>query len=644
MIFKKELNDYPILPFPDMSEEETKGYSYVAAAKIAKLPCSGRMLIVDIFSSQSQKLTLRFASDGHTFQVTQEIPSTQWMQRIPENLLHRESAASTKEDEQIARQYLGKDSYWLGFTSGIVSAISCFASEVMGRSRKKAAERKFELRKQHFAMYPALPADLPVYCDSHVFKREYIFITALDKGKRHGRCSGCGCRFQAPREARSGQSTICPKCGASAVYRGEWTSAVEEHERICVAAKVDGQLLLRWANVLRYITTDAGKSYIFDDYAYNLYLHTSQGPKTYFYKYINRPFFYGPDWYRGNFGDFCYDSTYVYTENLTEVFGERYYNVHLQDGLAKCDKEIPFAALLNSLRDVPAAEYLFKLGMPSLAAKAKSILSSTEDDVRPSFTGVLGISKQFLPMYQRYDVTFSEHLVIKSYGKWISPDVFEGYRTFKIKRDHIDIARELLQTISFEQFVRYFTRQMKEHPRVPIGRLLIQYRDYIQMSEALGVDLSHKAVRFPSDCTKSHNQISLRFNEIKCEAENNLFAVKATALYEQLHLKEFIKDELCVVLPQNRSDLITEGQSLNHCVGLDSYFKNHIAGIRMIFFIRKADNPTKPFFTMELDMTSYRILQLYGFGDRSAPANVKNFAESYVRRLARVNMPAVKGS
>ena len=210
--------------------------------------------------------------------------------------------------------------------------------------------------------------------------------------------------------------------------------------------------------------------------------------------------------------------------------------------------------------------------------------------------------------------------------------------------DHIFGLPGLLQTMSFERFGRYFTQQKQSHPHVSTSRLLIQYRDYIQMSEALSVDLSHKAIRFPADCVKAHDLIIPRFNEIKHEAENKLFAAKASALYEQLHITEYVKNELCIVLPQKRSDMITEGQSLNHCVGLDRYYMNHIAGTKMIFFIRKAANPAKPFFTMELDMKSFRILQLYGFGNRSASADVKKFAESYVRHLARANMTAARTS
>lgn len=70
--------------------------------------------------------------------------------------------------------------------------------------------------------------------------------------------------------------------------------------------------------------------------AYNLHLKDGKKCKTYFYKYIVTPHFYGCyGWYKGRLGDYCYDSSYVYTDNLDEVFGERYYNVNLKAGLER---------------------------------------------------------------------------------------------------------------------------------------------------------------------------------------------------------------------------------------------------------------------------------------------------------------------
>ena len=154
------------------------------------------------------------------------------------------------------------------------------------------------------------------------------------------------------------------------------------------------------------------------------------------------------------------------------------------------------------------------------------------------------------------------------------------------------------------------------------------------MSRELGVDMSHKGIRFPKDCVEAHSKITARYNAVKQEIENSRFIEAVKPIYEALRLTAFEKDGFCIVLPQKRSDLTAEGQSLNHCVGGESYCRNHMAGTRLIFFVRKIANRAKPFFTMEVDMTDFRICQLYGFGDCSAPPEVRKFAEAFVKKLA----------
>ena len=188
--------------------------------------------------------------------------------------------------------------------------------------------------------------------------------------------------------------------------------------------------------------------------------------------------------------------------------------------------------------------------------------------------------------------------------------------------------------MSFSRFVHYFSKQKRLNPKQRAEYIISRYRDYIDMSEGLRVDLSHKGIRFPKNCVEAHDQILPRFNAKKQEAEDNSFTAAVKTIYESLRLTAFEKDGFCIVLPQKRSDLTTEGQSLNHCVGGDGYYKNHIAGTRLIFFVREVKDRAKPFFTMEVDMQEYRIRQLYGFGDCSAPPNVRKFAETFVKKLA----------
>lgn len=627
MLVKKELASVPVLPVPRMSKENKQR----AAVSKVTLPRSGEILVIDFFSSR--KLELRFFSDGVNFLVTAKWPAEEWSTRNPRITLSAKAYTAEREAEKMARDFLKPDRHSY-YASGVLGAIDVFVSTIREDKYQRAEDAKEALRKKHFAMYPELPGNLKEYCETHIFPHAYIVIDKLDpKGNRPGRCSHCGKRFSADRKARSGHETVCPKCGHKAIYKTSWQyPTITDEAKLCIAHKVDGQLLLRWVSVKR--TFEQPKyacQYEFSDYAYNLHLVENGVGKLYFYKWLRGFMCYWFDWYRGAIGDICYDHSYIYTDNLTEVFGDRYYNVNFKECLEGKPIQIQFCKLLNNLRDNPAAEYLFKHGMPRLAAEVDKIGVDLECG-KPSFFNVMGVSGQYMDMYRRMDVSAQEHRVIKAYGKWVSPEDLQAYRSLNVPSDSTDTVIGLLRYMSFTRFVNYFAKQKKVAKR-KMNYLLIQYRDYIDMSIALGVDLSHKSVRFPTNIVEAHSQIVPRFNKIKYEAADATFKAAVAPLYEQLRVTQFEQAGFCIVLPQLRSDLITEGQSLNHCVGGNKYYKNHIAGTSMIFFVRKATAPEKPFFTMEVDMINYRINQLYGFGDCSASKEVRRFAEAYVRRL-----------
>lgn len=646
MLIKKELATIPVLPYPNV--EEKKNYTYkdfAAAAAVKELTRSGKILVIDFFGEKHHDLLLRFFTDGNSFQCCKEWPAEEWLQHNPRTVLGECTSDDTEEDRKLAWEFLspGRRSYYCG---GLLGIVDSFAIAYRAERRERTVQNAEALMNEHFAMYPGLPKNLGQYCENHVFHKAYIFIDALDrKGKRKAMCSHCGKHFTLGRKARSGQETTCPKCGRSAVYRGSWVKHdIEEKEKICIAANVNNQLLLRWTDVIRITRPNKRPEFRFDDYAYNLYLNTPKGPKIYFYKWLIGPYCYGYDWYRGKNGDVCHDSAYIYTDNLTEVFGETYYKVDLQKELASRDIKIVFTSLLDSLKNAPVAEYLFKMHMPILASHANCIRANM-DTAHPNFGSVLGVSNQLKPLYVEMDPEFSEHRVIKHYGGWISRDEFLAYRRLGIKDYAVDIAMGLLENMSFKKFVNYFTKQRKLHPEESIYSLLYGYRDYLDMSKSLKVDLSNKSVRYPGDIVLAHNLLVPRYNIIAAEIrekaamekaakENKKFQEAVEQLYSELQCTEFERNGLCIVLPQSRTDLVVEGQSLHHCVGGEGYYLRHIEGYRMIFFIRKARERTKPYFTLEVLMNTFKIGQLYGFGDCSAPKEIRQFAEQFVRRLA----------
>lgn len=485
------------------------------------------------------------------------------------------------------------------------------------------------------AMFPALPEGFEQYCEDHIFPESFLFFAKQGKGgRRQGRCGSCGRSFRVKKDIKHNTRGVCPRCGKPVTYKGDWyRQDLAQTRKICVAYRVDGQLLIRWVNVTRDFTyPDCKRKYSFEDSALNLHLNTPKGQRLYGYVYQRRPYGYGKEWLiRGN--EPCVAESFVYTENLHKVFGQIYYKVDLKDGLENQKNPISFHWLLNALRDSHVAEYLFKLGMVTLAQNYERLRIDLKEGEKPTFSKCLGVNGQYRQMYSKLDINVQEHLIIKASREQVTEQDIQDWRRLRDNSCSSGTVTEWLPHMSFRKFLNYFEKQKQLHRKETLYHIVCWYRDYIGMSRTLQVDLSNKQVRFPKDIKDAHDKLLPRSNAKKAEVENGIFANAVAAIYPTLPFTQYEKDGFCIRLPQLRSDLTSEGQSLHHCVGGETYYKRHIAGESLIYFIRKTEKPEIPFFTMELRMDDLRIMQLYGYRDKGAPKEVRAFAESMVRAM-----------
>ncbi|WP_089610076.1 PcfJ domain-containing protein [Dehalobacterium formicoaceticum] len=624
MLIKREIERTDILEFPNPPPVGGKMSEYVAAVQVLKLKRCGEVLVIDVFRRADEGLLFRFFSDGNTFLITEKWPVERWDKSLS-IFLYLEYIEAAEGDIELAHQMLkDKQPPWY-YTSGIKNEMTSFIRGINEKKQEQTMERKYSKMTEHFNMFPDYPDDLADYCDTNVFRYTYIFLSKIQKGKREAVCGHCGHKFFVSKDVKPGQNGICPGCEMVAGYRAIWAKgSYKEKSNICITHKFKGQLLIRWTKVVRTFN-DTKPIYHFDDYYRNLYLHTSEGPVIYAYDY--KPVIHwGENWYRQKNGSVHYGESFVYTNNLKEVFGDFYYHVDLEAGL-KDAGSLSFTSLLDNLKNIPAAEYLFKLGMPALAARCDWL----EPGNRAGFSEVLGVSKQYLPLYSKFNVTMLEHKIIKAAKTYVSETNFEKLRLLAPKTtDYNDIV-DILKNVSFERFVNYFSKQKALNNEKALQYILILYKDYLSMSESLKVDMSRKSVYFPKNIKEAHDLILLRFNKIKYAKEDETFKQNYGKLY--YGIKEYKKGDYCIVFPASRSDFIAEGQSLKHCVGVDRYYQNHIAGTKMIFFVRRAREPEKPYYTLEIDMENLKILQLYGFSDRAAPPEVNKFANEFLSRL-----------
>lgn len=75
------------------------------------------------------------------------------------------------------------------------------------------------------------------------------------------------------------------------------------------------------------------------------------------------------------------------------------------------------------------------------------------------------------------------------------------------------------------------------------------------------------------------------------------------------------KDGYCIIVPKSADEINEEGQKQHHCVGAQEQYKNKMAARQSyIVFLRKADRPKKPYYTIEVDESG--VKQFYAAYDR----------------------------
>lgn len=148
--------------------------------------------------------------------------------------------------------------------------------------------------------------------------------------------------------------------------------------------------------------------------------------------------------------------------------------------------------------------------------------------------------------------------------------------------------RGIIEYNGLGRVLRYLQSQKKSQKN--FAARLVLYRDYLDMAKRLDCNMKKKAILEPRDLKAQHDLLSSQIAAQKKDNENSLLS---QAIKNGLYwwAREYASDDFLVVYPQTRDDFITEGQSLNHCVGSARYYDRHIQGRQMVFFIRRTSQP-----------------------------------------------------
>lgn len=170
---------------------------------------------------------------------------------------------------------------------------------------------------------------------------------------------------------------------------------------------------------------------------------------------------------------------------------------------------------------------------------------------------------------------------------------------------------------------QYIKRQARRYGRQDTWVASI-YVDYIQFAKKLGYNMDDLQNRYPPKLKEMHDRMSEQVQQQKDSGLNNGIAKVAAAL-ERFAWE---KNGLFIRPARTAAELRNEGKLLHHCVG--TYAKSYAEGRTALFFIRRAEQPEIPYYTLELNEKNMTVVQNHG--DHNAPQTpeIKAFEQKWL--------------
>ena len=518
----------------------------------------------------------------------------------------------------------------------------------------------------------------------------YGIYKETKKGKAEFECTYCkkiGTVDRAKMRLRNNEKGECPFCGSRVTYKakGRMSCQIIDERWFIYVDRQEKGFLLRYFNARRHIRND---SYIVGALNKNRIEETLYEYSRCFWTFIGmKPVKDSYEWgvyhQRGNSrwipdeGKICCMECILYPGNLPQAWEHTPMKYSALEILAQ---NIPTTAFrYEDAMDVylkfPKLEWLCKMGLNQLAKDAVrgfqySNMVGKIDYKADTIYGILGLTKVNTKVLQAIDGNHYELRLLQvaqKYGIQMKPEQLkEFYETFEC---NTELLKAKNRKISLHKLCRYIE---KESERYPIGdknycrwnysynryterkdprierkqNMANDWLEYIGWCKELKYDLSNMFIYMPNNFRKVHDRTAEEYKALqdkKAAAEKRRREEAARKELEQTKkamAEIFKKSEgmdafsikgkgLILVVPKSGDEIRAEGEALHHCVG--GYVESVAKGETNIFFVRKADEPDKSYFTMEWNHN--KIIQCRGMKNCDMPPEVRAFTQVFEKKM-----------
>lgn len=181
-----------------------------------------------------------------------------------------------------------------------------------------------------------------------------------------------------------------------------------------------------------------------------------------------------------------------------------------------------------------------------------------------------------------------------------------------------------------------------------------RYADYLDMAEEQGMNVHDEIIYRNKRWLEFHDryleELNRRRDEQRAEKRRAKLKEKESQFagierdYDrncQIFAYEDPESDCLIIIPHSYLDIVDEGQKQHHCVGAsDHYMLNMATRKSFILFLRKKEDPSVPYYTIETD--GQRIVQFYAAYDRQPDKGTVSAILGRWMNQVRKNMAKVK--
>lgn len=509
--------------------------------------------------------------------------------------------------------------------------------------RQTAKDRRYIRLQQKANELPDLPSDLSSYLSRKVYRDKHILYYSDDKAF----CSRCGRNLDPDRKYKHNVIGSCPKCRKRVVYKSSKRLANKEDKaEILIVQEFKNEIVFRYVKTMliqdgehkeRIEFTESVRTY------HDEYLRYKSKLIQYYDNMFGKEFWSDRNSY---YSQVVYGkNTMLYLGNMEElqtIFCAEWLDMMrfwADEGIGM--PIISFIEMSDHRRQV--LEKLFKAGLYKLSKEFVKGniygLATSESELKK----ILKLSKPLMNWAQKEDINLQQFNTLR--------DAYEGQYGLS-DEEIIELAKSkiginiLKDVTKNRKIMKTFHYLKKAAGYSDINDKLRHYRDYLSMANSMNYDLNNDVKRYPKDIKEAHDKATIEFNKVEADIKKQE-AIKKYPMISKycMHLNEFygFKDKAYTILaPESAGDIIEEGRVLHHCVGGDGYLNKHNTQKSFILFLRKVDNPSERYYTIEIDSKDQRIIQYYGAHDQKPD---KDSVDAFLDKWKKhINMEVKNGN